>query len=204
MPIFWFALLLQIIFVNTALPISGIISSSVVPIPVPKWLVTGGILLSSPTHLVIFDALIHHAWGIAWNAFLHVILPVIALTYAILAGVLRFIRAGMVDAANQEYVKTARAKGVPENIVIRTHIRKNALIPTVTVLGLLIAFLLGGIPVIELVFRYYGIGLLAVESAIYYQIYGVMDTTLVFGLVLMVANLVVDIIYGFLDPRIRY
>lgn len=206
-PVFWFALILQMVAIHfdPTFPINGMYSYSVVPYPPPSWLAeTGSLSVSNPTHMVLFDALIHGNLAIAWSAFLHLILPVLALTFAVLAGILRFIRAGMVDAANQEYVKTARAKGVPEKLVIKGHIRKNALIPTVTVMGLLIAGLLSGVPLIEVVFGYYGIGLFGVNAALTFQIFGVMDTTLVFGFVLMFANLIVDIVYGFMDPRIRY
>lgn len=188
------------------LPFSGIISSSSVSIPPPAWLYNQqtGFLISSPTHLVIFDAIIHGDFGLAWNGFLHVILPVLALTYTVLAALIRFIRAGMVDATNQEYVKTARSKGVPEGMVIRRHIRKNALIPTITVMGLVIAGLLSGAVAIEILFSYYGLGWFTVQTVLNNQIYGVMDTTLVFGIILVIANLVVDIVYAFMDPRIRY
>ncbi len=184
-------------------PLQGIVA---VPNPIPGWLYNQatGFIISSPTHLVFFDALIHGDPGIAWSAFMHLVLPVLSLTYAILAGLLRFMRAGMVDATNQEYVKTARSKGVPEGLVIKRHIRKNALIPTITVMGLLIAFLLSGVVVIELVFQYHGIGWFTVQATLDNQIYGVLDTTLVFGMILVIANLLVDIVYAFMDPRIRY
>lgn len=188
---------------GAVLPFNGVVS---VPTPVPSWLYNEatGYIVSSPTHLVFFDALIHGNLAVARSAFLHLILPVLTLTYTILAGLLRFIRAGMVDATNQEYVKTARSKGVPENMVIKRHIRKNALIPTITVMGLLIAALLSGVVVIEILFTYHGLGWFAVTTTLDNQIYGVLDTTLVFGLILVFANLVVDIVYAFMDPRIRY
>ncbi|HKJ96630.1 MAG TPA: ABC transporter permease [Thermoplasmataceae archaeon] len=188
---------------GAVLPFNGVVN---VPTPVPHWLLNQetGFIISSPTHLVFFDALIHGNLGIAWSAFLHLILPVVTLTYTILAGLLRFIRAGMVDATNQEYVKTARSKGVPEGMIIKRHIRRNALIPTITVMGLLIAALLSGVVVIEILFTYHGLGWFAVTATLDNQIYGVLDTTLVFGLILVFANLIVDIVYAFMDPRIRY
>ncbi|MHB8395624.1 MAG: ABC transporter permease [Thermoplasmataceae archaeon] len=161
-------------------------------------------LTSYPTHVLLIDSLLNG--NIYWftKAVEYLILPVLTLTYGILAGLLRFIRAGMVDAINQEYVKTARAKGVPEKTIIKRHVRKNALIPTVTVLGLLVAGLLGGAVAVEVVFGYYGIGYLTVLSAEDLQVWAVMGTTIVFGVVLVIANLVVDVVYAYLDPRIRY
>lgn len=202
MPQFVLGIFLIIVFLGV-LPSYGIVN---VPIPPPGWLINQqtGYIVSSPTHLVFFDALIHGNLTIAWSAFLHLILPVVTLTYAILAGLLRFIRAGMVDATNQEYVKTARSKGVPEGLIIKRHIRRNAMIPTITVMGLLIAALLSGVVIIEILFQYHGIGWFTVQATLNNQIYGVMDTTLVFGLILVSANLIVDIVYAFMDPRIRY
>ncbi len=210
-PIFVLGIVLQIVFGQNVIagnplglfPISGKFALSAVPAIPPPWFdaSTG---LTSPTHLPLFDAILHGDWPLASSSFIYLILPTITLTLSLLAGILRFIRAGMVDASNQEYVKTARSKGVPEELVIKRHIRKNALIPTVTVLGLLFASLLGGVVVIEEVFAYYGIGYLALNALLYLAIYGVLGTTFVFGLTLMIANLIVDIAYAFIDPRIRY
>ncbi|MCL4315082.1 MAG: ABC transporter permease [Candidatus Thermoplasmatota archaeon] len=160
--------------------------------------------VSTPTHILLIDALIAGDIPLFESAFMHLILPVATLTYGILAGILRFIRAGMVDASNQEFVKTARAKGVPEKTVIKKHIRKNALLPTVTVLGLLVSSLLGGVVTVEYVFDYLGIGYLAVYTAEATQVWGILVLTFIFGIILMITNLIVDVIYAFLDPRIRY
>ncbi len=212
-PTFWLGLMLQIAFGKGVLnlpisvfPLGGVVSNSALPSPLPSWLLnpTSGALSSSPTHMVFFDAMLHGDFALAENAFVHMVLPIITLTYALLAGLLRFIRSGMVDSASKEYVKTARAKGVPERMVIRTHIRKNAMIPAVTVIALLIADLLGGVVVTETIFGYPGMGLLSVNAAITDEIYGVVGTTLVFGVIMVVANLVVDVVYALLDPRIRY
>ena len=215
MPAFWLALIVQIVFGKNVIagnplgifPIQGTFSYSAInAINPPSWMINQnlGIQMSGPTHMLLFDALLHGDFTLAWNAFMHLILPVITLTYGILAGILRFIRAGMIDSSNQEYVKTARSKGVPEGITIKKHIRKNALIPTITVMGLLFASLLGGVVLIENVFQYPGTGLLGINAVLNYQIYGVLGTTFVFGLVLIIANLIVDIIYSIIDPRIRY
>ncbi|MEM0156261.1 MAG: ABC transporter permease [Thermoplasmataceae archaeon] len=214
LPGFLFAIILLVIFGKNTIgglpwqvfPLSGVYPSSVTT-NVPSWFhlsqATGDI--SYPTHIFVLDALLNGDPAAAWGGFLHLVLPSIALALGALAGILRFLRAGMVDAANQEYVKTARAKGVPEDIVIKRHIRKNALIPTVTVLGLLFSGLLSGVVLIERVFSYQGIGLLAYYS-VYpsLQVYGIADTALIFGLLLVFANLIVDVVYALIDPRIRY
>lgn len=214
MPIFWLAILVQIGFGKGiltgnplgVLPYDGAFSQSALPNPLPIWLLgnNSSVLISQPTHMIFFDALIHGDFVLAFNSFSHLILPVITLTYAILAGLTRFVRAGVVDAANQEYVKTARAMGIPERKILVDHIRRNALIPAITVFGLLFAGLIGGVVVVEDIFAYPGMGLLTINSVINYQIYGVMGTTLMFAFFLVTANFIVDIIYGLIDPRIRY
>ncbi|MCL4451494.1 MAG: ABC transporter permease [Candidatus Thermoplasmatota archaeon] len=213
MPAFWLGLMLQILFGKGILglpisvfPISGIVSSSAVPNPLPPWLHSpnSSVLLSTPTHMILIDALIHGDFTLAYSALLHLVLPVATLSYALIAGIIRFMRAGIVDASRQEFVKTARAKGVPEKLVLKRHIRKNGLTSTITVVGLLLADLLGGVVLVETVFQYPGMGLLSVNAALYFQIYGVMGTTIVFGFILMVVILLTDIAYAYIDPRIRY
>ncbi|MCL5439756.1 MAG: ABC transporter permease [Thermoplasmataceae archaeon] len=214
-PVFVLAVVFQVVFGKGVIkgnpvgifPISGTFSISAINvISPPSWLVSGvgGVVLSEPTHLIIFDSLIHGDYALAANAFMHIVLPVLVLTLSLLAGILRFLRASMVDAANSEYIKTARSKGVPENIVIKLHMRRNALIPTITVLGLLFASLLGGVVLIEDVFDYPGIGYLALSTILSGSIFGVLGTTFLFGIILITANLLVDITYAILDPRIRY
>lgn len=214
MPIFWLAILVQIglgkgVITGNPLgifPYDGAFSQSALPSPLPLWLVgkDSSVLISQPTHMIFFDSLLHGDFTLALNSLSHMVLPVITLTYAILAGLTRFIRAGVVDASNQEYVKTARAMGIPQKRIVVEHIRKNALIPAITVFGLLFAGLIGGVVVIEDIFYYPGMGLLTINSVQYYQIYGVMGTTLMFAFFLVTMNFIVDIIYGFVDPRIRY
>ncbi len=165
-----------------------------------------GTEVSTPTHMLVIDSLLHGDFSLALTAFGHLILPVVALSYGFLAGLLRFIRAGMVDASNQEYVKTARAKGVPEKQILRKHIRKNALLPSITVFGLVFSSLLGGAVVVEDIFSLDGLGRFALSAVAggNIQFYGIVGTTLFFGIILVLANLIVDVVYAFMDPRIRY
>jgi len=214
MPIFWLALMLQILFGKGVIihnplgifPYEGVFSTSQLPYPLPLWLkgVSSSTLISTPTHMIFFDSLIHGDFALAESAFLHLILPVLTLTYEVMAGLIRFVRSGMIDASNQEYIKTARSLGLRREIIIKKYTRKNALIPTVTVFGLLFAGLLGGVVIVEYIFNYPGMGLLAINSVLNYQVYGVMGTTLMFSIFLVLTNLIVDIVYAYLDPRIRY
>lgn len=208
MPAFFLGIIMLLVFANGGIifpngggfPVAGTMPTLT---KLPKWISTG---LTSPTHIPMLDALIHGDFSFFASSFVYIVLPVLTITYGILAGLLRFIRSGMVDNLNQEYVKTARAKGVPENLVLKHHVRRNAMIPAVTVMGLLFAGLLGGVVVVEEIFGYYGIGWLAVNSVLgsSISVYGILATTFLFGIILVSANLVVDLVYAFLDPRIRY
>ncbi len=206
MPIYWLGLILIIIFasnnVNPALnifPISGTVSIELVSSA--SWYVQG---VSYPTHLLLLDALIHGRFDIFENAAAHLVLPVVTLTYGTLAGVLRVTRSSMQDTLSQDYVRTARAKGLSENVVVKVHARRNALIPVTTLLGFTVAALLGGVVLIETVFDYLGIGYWTTQAFLSNDLGGVMGATVIFGLTFVFANLVVDVVYGFLDPRIRY
>ena len=134
----------------------------------------------------------------------HLILPSLALATGATAIIARMTRSSMLEVIRQDYVRTARAKGLNERLTIGRHAVKNALIPVVTVVGLQVGYLLGGDILIETVFSYPGIGLAMVNGIL------ARDFPLVQGAILMVAssyvlvNLVVDIIYAYLDPRIRY
>ncbi len=213
MPAFWLAYLLILLLGTGVSPIGflGWTGNGLKLNPgAPSWqgITINGTptALTSPTHILILDALLHGDLHLFLRGINFIILPVLTLTYGILAGILRFVRAGMVDTSNQEFIKTARAKGVPENVIIKKHIRKNALLPTVTVMGLLISGLLGGVVVVEEVFTYYGIGYLLVQAATpsSLQVWLIMGSTIIFGIILVLTNLIVDIIYAYMDPRIRY
>ncbi len=201
-PLFWLALLLQIAAVKylPSFPIHGQVSLQL--ISGRSWIVGTGVFNSQPTHLLIVDAALHGDWEVFWDALRHLALPTLTLAFGFLGVILRMVRSGMVDAMNQEYVKTAWSKGLPENIVIRRHVRRNALLPVTTVVGLLFAGLLGGVVLVESVFLWNGIGRWATVAIISHDLATILATTLIFALFLVLANLVVDIIYAYLDPRI--
>jgi ABC-type dipeptide/oligopeptide/nickel transport system permease component len=132
------------------------------------------------------------------------ILPSVALALAITATVTRLTRTTLVDILGEDYIRTARAKGLRSWWVLVKHALRNALIPLVTVLGLTLAALLGGAVIIEIVFARPGLGQLAVNAANARDFPVIQGTTFFFALILITANLLVDILYAFLDPRIRY
>ncbi|HEY7476980.1 MAG TPA: ABC transporter permease [Actinomycetota bacterium] len=134
----------------------------------------------------------------------HFILPwcVLALLYA--AFYARLSRANLLDTMSEDYMRTARAKGLPERRVIVHHALRASLVPIVTVFGLDLAGLLAGAVITETVFNIPGIGQYAVRSVFSSDLYAILDVTIVAAIVVALANLVVDIVYAFLDPRVRY
>jgi peptide/nickel transport system permease protein len=134
----------------------------------------------------------------------HLVLPVLSLTLVLTAGVARFVRSSMLEVVRQDYVRTARAKGLSERAVMLRHALRNALLPVVTLLGLHLPILFSGTVFIEEVFAWPGMGRLMV-GAIHAQDYPlVMGGSILFALIVVAGNLVADILYAVVDPRVRY
>jgi peptide/nickel transport system permease protein len=130
--------------------------------------------------------------------------PSLVLALAIAAGIMRLTRSSMLEVLRNDYIRTAWSKGLRERTVVIRHALKNALIPVVTVVGLQVGTLIGGAVLVERVFALNGVGFWVVEAVIRRDIFVVMSLTLIFALAYVLANLIVDITYGWLDPRIRY
>jgi peptide/nickel transport system permease protein len=157
----------------------------------------------SYTSLLTIDALLNGRFDIFLDALRHMVLPILTLSYINWATFLRITRSSMLETLRQEYVTTARAKGLPERDVINKHARPNALIPVATIAGFQVVALLGGVVITETVFNYPGIGAAAAEAAAQLDVVTVLGFALFNGLVLIVANLVVDVLYALVDPRVR-
>ena len=172
------------------------------------WLPTVGrisvlIDLEHPTNFYILDAIIAGDVEALWDVIKHLILPAIALGSIPLAIIARITRASVLDVQNEDYVRTARAKGVSPGTVDRRHILRNALLPITTIIGLQAGLLLSGAILTETVFAFPGIGTWLLE-AIKARNYPVLQGGILFvSLVFVLVNLVVDLSYGFLNPRIR-
>ncbi len=217
-PFFWLALLFQLmaVYVLPGWDIKGIYSSTLISPTTSSWAFactlgdpsvcvqqnSGWALFSQPTHFLVLDAIFHGDGPVFFDALQHLVLPTLTLSLGIFGVILRMVRSGMVDSMNQDYVRTAWAKGLPENVVVRKHIRRNALLPATTVIGLLFAGLLGGVVLVEDVFSWPGIGEWATNAVLGHDVGGVLGTTLLFALFLMLTNLIVDVVYAYLDPRI--
>jgi len=156
------------------------------------------------THFPIVDAVLSGKPGNVVDAFAHLILPAIALGSIPLAIVTRITRASVIDVSNEDYVRTARAKGLTQRRVDDRHIMRNAWLPVITVIGLQVGSLLAGAVLTETVFNWPGVGSWVVTSIQNHDYIVVQSLILIFATIFLVVNLVVDIGYAFLNPRIRY
>lgn len=134
----------------------------------------------------------------------HLVLPVIALGLASAAGIARYMRGEMLEVLQQDYIRTARAKGLRESRILVKHALRNALIPIISLLGLFLPLLIGGSVVIEVVFSWPGMGRLMYDSILARDYPVVMASTFLFGALVVAGNLVADLLYAVVDPRIRY
>lgn len=130
--------------------------------------------------------------------------PSLVLAAGVAAGIMRLTRSSMLEVLRNDYIRTAWSKGLRERTVVIRHALKNALIPVVTVVGLSIGTLIGGTVLVETVFALNGVGFWVVSSVIRRDIFVVMSLTLIFAITYVLANLIVDLLYAWLDPRIRY
>jgi len=156
------------------------------------------------TGLMTIDAAMNGAWWVLWDAIRHLVLPVATLTYFLTAILVRITRASMLEVLGQDYVRTARGKGVAESVVIARHARRNALIPTITLGGSILVGLLSGVVITETIFNYPGIGRWGANAAIQLDVPAVAGFALLVAVITVLANLGADILYCYIDPRIRF
>jgi peptide/nickel transport system permease protein len=138
------------------------------------------------------------------NLMLHLVLPVTVLSLGFLAGYVKYSRSSMLEVLNQDYIRTARAKGLKERKVVFRHALRNALIPIITILGLDLPILVGGAALTESVFNWPGMGRLFVEMAVSREYSVLMSITLVVSVMVVIGNLLADILYAVVDPRVQY
>lgn len=155
------------------------------------------------TGLNTIDALLNGNFQIFLDALRHLLLPVVTLSYISWAMILRITRSSMLETLRQDYITTARAKGLSERVVVQRHAKRNALIPVATVAGWTVAGLLGGVVITETIFNYPGLGRFAAAAAIQLDIAAVLGFAIFNGVVMVTANLVVDVMYALIDPRVR-
>ncbi len=191
-PVFWLGLLLLYIFFYRLHWLPG-----------PGRLDVGMQPPNTITGMVTLDALLQGDWDVFGAALKRIILPSVVLGAYAMGIIARMLRSSLLAALGDDYVRTARAKGLIERHVVAGHALRNALIPTVTVFGLTFASLLAGAVLTETIFSWPGIGGFAVTAALKLDYPGLLGVTLVVAVVYVMVNLFVDILYGILDPRIR-
>jgi peptide/nickel transport system permease protein len=155
------------------------------------------------THMYTIDALLNGRLDIFIDAARHLVLPVIGLSYLNWALVLRVMRSSMLETLRQDYITTARSKGLAEKVVINLHARKNALIPVATIGGLIFVGLLSGVVITETIYNLHGMGLLYADAALNLDIITLLGLALFNSVILVLGNLTVDVLYAFIDPRVR-
>jgi len=192
LPLFWLGLVLQLLFYRRLgiLPLDSRVDLVLGP-PVR---ITGLYLVDS---LLLFD---FERFG---NSLIHMILPAFTLSLPATGAVIRMMRASTLDVLTQDFIRAARAKGVPEKLVLFRHVVRNALLPVVTLLGNLFNALLGGVFVVEAVFSWPGLGWYATKVILASDYSSIVSITLVIAVLSTSVNLVIDILYRKLDPRIQ-
>ena len=192
MPVFWLALVLVVIFT---------VQIDLLPFP---GRVGGDVSFTSYTGLYLLDTLITLNFAAFWDVLRHLILPAVALGTIPMAVITRMTRSSMLEVMNEDYVRTARAKGVVPWRVVFRHALRNAMLPTITVIGLQFGLLMSGAILTELIFGWPGVGQIAIES-VNRRDYAMIQGVVLYGATFFVlVNLLVDVLYAILDPRVRY
>jgi peptide/nickel transport system permease protein len=185
MPSFWLGLMLMLVFSLKA----------------HQW---GWPIALPPTGITSVDYEFMGTTERIWDRISHLILPVGTLTLALAAGVARYTRGQMLEVVRQDYIRTARAKGLPERTVIMKHALRNSMLPVITLLGLYLPFLFSGAIFIEVIFAWPGMGRIIVDAIFQRDYPLVMATSFVFAVIVVIGNLIADVLYAVADPRIRY
>jgi ABC-type dipeptide/oligopeptide/nickel transport system permease component len=196
LPVFVVGILLLVLFYGAlgVLPGYGR-TDTVLAITDPVPVVTG---------MITIDSILAGKWNVLINALQHMILPVITLATIQLATTLKVMRNQLLDVLKSDYVRTARAKGLAPNVVSLKHARRNAILPIITLAGFTVQGLLSGAVITETIFAYPGIGSWGAQAAVSLDYAGVMGFALLSGFIVVVSNLVIDILYSFFDPRVKF
>jgi peptide/nickel transport system permease protein len=155
------------------------------------------------TGMVLIDSLLTGNWETFGAALEHIIMPAVVLAAYTIGMITRFTRASMLEVLGNDYIRAARAKGLPERTVLFRHVLRPALVPIITVTGLALGSLLSGTVLVENIFSWPGMGQYAYKSSLALDLPAVMGVSIVIAVIYVVINLIVDILYSVIDPRIR-
>lgn len=216
MPVYWLGLILAYVFALVLLdtplwlPPSGRLSAGVIPTPfyeVLGWSAEKETLkyhvLEFISNMYIFNSIITKEWNVLRDALKHLILPATALSTIPLSIIARMTRSSMLEVLRQDYIRTARAKGLIERLVILKHAFRNALLPIATIIGLQVGTLFAGAVLTETIFGFAGVGRMLFEAITARDFPVVQAFTVVIAISYVMVNLIVDISYAFIDPRIK-
>ncbi|HUW42325.1 MAG TPA: ABC transporter permease [Rectinemataceae bacterium] len=197
LPTFWLGLLLIMFFYGFL----GIFPPGVLSNSMRTVVTSSG--FHRYTHLITIDAILNWRWDVFLDGLYHMFLPALNLVIINSAMIMRLMRSSMLESLGQDYMMTARAKGADAKTLYRHHARRNALLPVITVSGLTFAGLMGGMVITETIFNRTGIGWWMAEAATQLDVPAIMFNVLFLGVIYVVINLIVDIIYAYVDPRVR-
>jgi len=191
-PAFFLALALIVVFsfLLHILPTGGTVDPTIIVSP-------------QVTGFPMLDSLINGNWASVGSQVQHIILPSLANSIGIFGVITRVLRSSILDTLSSNYIRTARAKGASENAVFFKHALRNSLIPVVTLLAVMVNVCIVSSIFVEYIFAYPGVGDYAVEAVLNYDYPSILGTTLLFGLMIVIANFVADVLYAVVDPRIR-
>jgi len=198
LPSFWFGILLVSFFYVYLgwLPRGGRLSS-----PVQSFVTSASFVRYTGSNII--DGILNGQLWVTGDAILHVLLPAIVIIVIDIALIIRVMRSSMLEVLNKSYIIAARAKGLTQKQVINKHARRNALIPTITISGLLVGGLITGLVITETVFAIGGLGRWAAQAALNIDMPAVLGFAMFTAVVFVISNLIVDVLYAYIDPRIR-
>lgn len=196
LPVFWLGLMLQYVFYSQLGWLPADNRGDLILI-----INQGGI--TEYTGFRLIDSLLTGNPTLFGDALIHLIMPAVTLSFGTIAIITRIMRSSMLEVMNLDYVKTARSKGMPERLVIRKHARRNALIPTTTVIGLSFGGLLSGAVLTESIFNWPGLGRWSASATLNNDWAAILGFTLLAAIIYVLVNLIVDVMYAYLDPRVR-
>jgi len=193
MPLFWTGIMLQLLIASyfRLLPIGGRIGDGI----------------ARPVHITGFyllDSLFTGNWEAFWSSAQHIILPAFVLSFPSLANISRLVRSAMIDQRSKDHVILQIANGMPRRLIVYKYMLKNSMASALTMIALMFAYSLGSVALVEMVFFWPGMGTYLVQGIYFKDFNAIMSVVILVGIIIVMANFIVDLLYGYLDPRIRY